>query len=244
MLAIDFCLVAMLVVFSLFWAWQQFMESPPYVDPERYPVRGIDVSAHNGDIDFNAVRADGMEFVFIKASEGENFKDASFRRNFDKAKKAGMHIGAYHFFRFDRDGVNQAVNLLDAIGDRHPDLGIAVDVETAGNMEGYSIGYLKAQLQAMVDYLNLKGYRVMFYTNRDGYYDFIHEDFRGYPLWICAFTSTPIETDWTFWQFNHRGSVKGIKGNVDLNTFFGSREEWKEFITTSSASNDAQSIFA
>ena len=53
LVAAGFLMVCMLLVFAAIWAYRQFMTSPPYVDPERYPVRGIDVSAHNGVIDMN-----------------------------------------------------------------------------------------------------------------------------------------------------------------------------------------------
>ena len=82
----------------------------------------------------------------------------------------------------------------------------------------------------MVDYLNLLGHRVMFYTNREGYYEYLADTFPGAPLWICGFSENPINAEWTFWQFNHRGRVDGITGDVDLNAFCGSREEWQSFL--------------
>ena len=68
------------------------------------------------------------------------------------------------------------------------------------------------------------------YTNKDGYYDYIYGRLGLYPLWICSFSEVPISAEWTFWQYNHRGRVKGIKGDVDLNVFSGSEKEWVEFI--------------
>ena len=127
--AIGFLVLVVILVFSCIWVWEQYLTTPPYVDPDRYPVRGIDVSSHNGDIDFCKVRTDGYEFAFIKASEGSDFKDKNFKTNYAKAKKAGIKTGAYHFFRFDKDGVDQAINFLKAVGNRRLDLGLAVDVE-------------------------------------------------------------------------------------------------------------------
>ena len=206
------------------------MSSPPYVDPERYPVRGIDISAHNGNVDMERVAADGYEFVFIKATEGVDFKDRNFRVNYDKAEKAGLKTGIYHFFRFDRDGVEQALNLLKAVGKRRPDLGIVIDVEKAGNPDSIPKEKIQSRLTHMVEYLNLLGHRVMFYSNRDGYYEYLADAFPGAPLWICGFSENPIHAEWSFWQFNHRGEVDGIEGDVDLNAFCGSREEWQNFL--------------
>lgn len=228
---VDFAVAALLVVFALFWTGRHFLTAPPYVDRERYPIMGIDVSHHNGMMNLNAAAADGVSFIFIKASEGASFRDVNYRINFDKARHAGLKVGAYHFFRFDKEGVEQAKNLLEAIGDRVPDLGIAVDVESHSNPEGIDPEIVAERLLTMTEYLNLKGHRVIFYTNRDGYYDYIREQFEGYPLWISSFSSVPINADWLFWQYNHRGHVKGIRGDVDLNVFCGSREEWEAFST-------------
>ncbi len=230
MVAGGFLLVCILLVFAAIWAYRQFITTPPYVDPERYPVRGIDVSAHNGNIDFDKVADAGMEFVFIKATEGGDFKDKSFRQNYDNAKRAGLKTGIYHFFRFDRDGVEQAINFLKVVGKRQPELGLVIDIEKTGNPDTIPNETIVRRLSEMVDYLNLLGHRVMFYTNRDGYYDYIAETYPGHPLWICGFTETPINAEWSFWQFNHRGEVDGITGDVDLNTFCGNRAEWQRFL--------------
>lgn len=225
-----FILTLALLILTSVWAWRQFMTSPPYVDPERYPVRGIDVSRHNGMMNLDAAADDGIEFIFIKASEGITHRDENFRINYDKARHAGMKIGAYHFFRFDKDGVEQAKNLLRTIGRRPLDLGVAVDVESHSNPEGIAPETVIQRLSRMVDYLNLRGYRVTFYTNRDGYNDYLAANFPGYPLWICSFSETPINAEWTFWQFNHKGKVSGIRGDVDINVFCGNRKEWDAFL--------------
>ena len=82
--AVGFLLVAAALAFSCFWAYRQFITTPPYVDPQRYPVRGIDVSAHNGLMNLDAAAADGIEFIFIKASEGATFRDQNFRINYER----------------------------------------------------------------------------------------------------------------------------------------------------------------
>lgn len=226
----DFTIVTVVLLCALLWAWHEFMSSPPYVDASRYPVRGIDISSHNGMMNLDAAAADGVEFVFIKATEGSTFRDENFRINYNKALHAGLKIGAYHFFRFDRDGVEQARNLLQAVGIRHLDLGIAVDVESMGNPHDIPVDSVVYRLSQMVDYLNLKGKRVMFYTNKEGYEKYLMNNFPGAPLWICSFNSHPIDAEWTFWQFNHHGHVRGIRGDVDLNVFMGNRDEWQNFL--------------
>ncbi len=226
--AAGFLVLVVVLLFSCMWVWSLYLKTPPYVDPERYPVRGIDVSAHNGDIDFNAVHKDGIDFVFIKASEGTDFKDKNFATNYHNAKRAGMKTGAYHFFRFDKDGVDQAINFLSTTGNHRLDLGLAIDIEQQGNPENVDSTLIADRLTAMVEYLNLLGYRVTLYTNRSGYEKFLMDTFPGYPLWICSFSDHPIDADWSFWQYDHHGKINGIKGDVDLNTFNGSVKEWEE----------------
>lgn len=228
--SLGFPLVAILLVLSGIAAFVEFKKSPPYVDTEKYPIRGIDISRHNGMMNLDAARADGYEFAFIKASEGTSYHDENFRLNYDKARQAGMKVGAYHFFRFDCDGVRQATNLLRAVGPRFLDMGLAIDVEEAGNPPGISPALVAERLQKMVEYLNLMGYRVILYSNVKGYYNIVKPADTAGMLWICSFNRTPINEDWTFWQYYHHGKVKGISGDVDLNAFGGSREEWNEFL--------------
>lgn len=228
--SIAFLAVLAALGFASVWAWQQFKTSPPYVDPERYPIRGIDVSSHNGLMNLDAAAAEGIEFIFIKASEGDTFRDENFRINYEKASHAGLKIGAYHFFRFDCGGVSQGRNLLKAIGSRKLDLGIAIDIEKAGNPDDVDSTLIVQRLYAMVDYLNLSGYKVCIYSNREGYYDYVNNALPGACLWICSFHPVPIEAEWTFWQYYHHGKVAGIRGDVDLDVFCGSRVEWNNYL--------------
>lgn len=223
-----FLLVSLLLVASIWWAWREYITTPPYVDEEQFPIRGLDLSAHNGYANLNAAAAEGYEFVFLKASEGVNFRDENFVLNYNKARHAGMKVGAYHFFRFDKDGIDQAKNLLKCVGRRKLDLGFVIDVEEYGNAKDVPLDSIKSRLQLMTDYLNLQGHRVMFYSNREGWKKFLLPEFEGFPLWICQFTEeNATRSDWTFWQYNHRGKVAGIRGNVDINAYHGSRDEWE-----------------
>lgn len=225
-----FLLAAALLVWSAYAAWMHFRTTPPYVDRDRYPVLGIDISAHNGMMNLYAAAEDGVEFIWIKASEGESFRDRDFRLNHQKAGDAGIKRGAYHFFRFDKDGVSQAINLLDAVGGRKLEMGVAIDVESSGNAGDIPVETVKERLAAMVDYLNLRGFSPTLYCNKRDYYEYLDESFPGSRLWICSFSEDPIAEEWKFWQFNHHGRIDGITGNVDLNVFGGSRNEWLDFL--------------
>lgn len=218
--AVWFLLVSLILAGAGWWAWHEYVTSPPYVDPERFPVRGFDISAHNGYANFQAAADAGYKFVFIKASEGVDFRDENFVLNYKKARHAGLKTGAYHYFRFDRDGVEQAQNFLKVVGTRHFDLGLAIDVEDAGNAKNVPVDSIVDRLERMVEYLNLCGRRVTFYSNRAGYEKYLIDRFPGFPLWICQFSDNSTNTDWTYWQYDHHGRIPGIKGEVDLNAYF------------------------
>lgn len=230
--AILFVGVSAMLVFTSIWAYHKFMTSAPYVSMERYPVRGIDVSRHNGMMNLDAAAADGIDFIFIKASEGEQLRDENFHINYEKAGHAGLKRGAYHFFRFDKDGIAQGQNFVKAIGHNPLELGVVIDIEESGNAKGIPHDSIMMRLADMVEYLNMRGYRVMFYTNRDGYEDFLMNNYTDMPLWICHFSSVPFDADWTFWQFDHHGKVDGIPGEVDMNVFVGSRKDWEAYLNT------------
>lgn len=208
------------------------------IERERYPICGIDISAHNGKIDFSGIVADSIDFVMIKATEGTNFKDSKFHDNYRMAREAGLKVGAYHFFRFDTDGEMQGLNFIHTIRGKHFDFPLVIDIEEWGNTKNTSTQLIVERLQALIDHLETECYSVMLYTNKDGYSRFIRNRFEDYPLWICSFTDPPLDDDerWTLWQYSHWGVVDGCDHVVDLNTFNGSREHWDSWINNNSTS--------
>lgn len=190
------------------------------IDPATYPVRGIDISAHNGRVAFDSVAAAGYSFVYIKASEGATWHDARFEENYRAARTAGLAVGAYHFFRFDVTGWKQGVNLLSALRGADLDLPVAIDIEESGNPADYNVDEIIENIADMISVLERAGRPVILYTNKKGYVKFVKRHFDDVPLWICSFTDPPIaeRTRWTLWQHSHEGSVSGVSGPVDLNT--------------------------
>nr|MBK9653263.1 hypothetical protein [Bacteroidota bacterium] len=82
------------------------------IDKIKYPITGIDVSKHTGKIDFQKVKEQSIDFVFMKSREGENYKDETFEKNYLGAKESGILFGVYHFFRFNKSGKKQAINFV------------------------------------------------------------------------------------------------------------------------------------
>lgn len=202
-----------------------------YPDPALYEVRGIDISAHNGDVDFGRVRGQGFDFVIVKTTEGGNFRDRRYVDNLRRAREAGLRTGAYHFFRFDTPGYMQALNFAAAVKGRDLDLPLVIDIEEWTNPNQQATPLVVTRLTEMIDCLEEEGYRVMLYTNKNGYNRFLRELPRSMPLWICSLGSEPAGTEWTLWQATHSGRVDGIDHPVDISAFRGSRSEWEDFLS-------------
>ena len=200
------------------------------VPRSRFPVKGIDVSHHNGDIDFRAVAADSVEFVLIKATEGIDHVDSCMVRNYDRAVAAGLKVGFYHFFRFNRGGVRQGRHFLSAVSGRPVDMPLVIDVETANNPK---TDYYRVvgRLRDMIGFLRRKGLRVMIYCNGKTYDTYIRGNFDDAELWLASESVPGAKGDRReLWQHSHAGHVRGISTPVDVNTFNGSRREFLSWL--------------
>ncbi|MBR6746772.1 MAG: hypothetical protein IKL83_05280 [Muribaculaceae bacterium] len=217
---IAIAITAIVAVCGVIHAYRQYIANSPTIEPDAnlYPIRGIDISAHNGVIDFEKVKNAGYQFAIIKATEGTDFKDAMFIDNLRQARQAGLKVGAYHFFRFDTDGYLQALNLLHSLRHRKLDFPIAIDIERFGNPDGHQASIIISRLQDMITCLEKEGVDIILYSNKDDYDKYLKGKFDNYPLWICTFTEPEPNLNWDIWQYSHRGKIDGIKGDVDLNT--------------------------
>lgn len=202
-------------------------ESKEVVCPEGDTVFGIDVSYYQGTIDWDAVAADGVEFAFVRVSDGLGYPDSQFDANWQGAADAGILRGVYQFFRSDEDPVEQANYLLTQMGTLGDgDLPPVIDVEST---DGQSASTIASNVQAWIDTVETATGRMpIIYTGSYFWQDNVGSDaFSSYPLWTAHYgVSCPnIATqwdDWTFWQYSSSGSVAGISGNVDTNWFNGS----------------------
>lgn len=232
--------IAVLVGALTWWAYKNrtdifhWWRGEIVIDRNKYPILGIDVSSHNGDIDFQKVKDDGYAFVIIKASEGIEHHDSRFATNYDKARAAGLKVGAYHFFRKKTDGLNQAKNFLETIGWRKLDLPLVVDVEDWSNDNHIKDDRTQKNLDDMIDNLRSRGHKVMIYTNGDGYKKYIKDGQININLWLCSFKQPDKirHIPHQMQQYSHWGRVRGIWGDVDLNVFNGSESQWEKWLET------------
>lgn len=216
-------------------AWRVMRGAGSSVEPDRrlYPIVGADLSAHNGRPDFDSL-ATVLDFVYLKASEGNRFRDREFSRSYSETRRTGIPAGAYHFFRFDRDGRSQADNFMSVLAENPCELPPAIDIEEYGNPAQVPTDLIIERLQTMVALMRAAGYEPIVYTNKKGHTRFFRSVFGSDELpglWICSFTNPPLaRTDWLFWQHSHSGSIPGVRGAVDLNTFNGTRTDWAHFL--------------
>lgn len=195
----------------------------PWVEPARwfYEEHGIDVSHHQGRIDWRAVAKDGVKFAFIKASEGGDFVDPRFAENWSGAGKAKIYRGAYHFFTQCRPGKVQAENFIRTVPN-DKSLGFAaIDAEHMGPCRrGGQVKNVAKQLQIFLDRVHRHyGLRPFIYTTREFHDRYLKGKFSGEIFWIRSLVIPPRFRDkqWLIWQYHNRGRRAGIDGPVDLN---------------------------
>jgi lysozyme len=227
------CVLPILLLLApllLFGAWQGFLRFEP--DRGRYPVRGIDVSHHQGLIDWRAVAADDVAFAYLKASEGGDHRDSEFSRNWQAAREAGLAVGAYHYFTLCRTGADQARNFLAATPEAADALPPVVDLEFGGNCGERPDGAaLKRELEAFLAPVEQRAGRPAILYMTDEFRRAYGGVLPDRPQWRRSIVLKPSGGPvWTIWQFHNRGRVAGIQGPVDLNVFKGDRaafDRWR-----------------
>jgi lysozyme len=183
---------------------------------------GIDVSSHQGAIAWDEVAADGIEFVYIKASEGQAWVDASFDRNWDGAAQAGLERGAYHFFTLCAAGEEQARNFLTVAPPEADTLPPAVDVEFPGNCSARPpAAEVAAELDVFIDIVEQAwGEDVLVYVGRQWDEHYPVKDRPARDIWQPSFLVRP-DGAWAIWQLHGWANVDGIDGGVDLDVMSG-----------------------
>ena len=145
-----------------------------YPETAEYPVRGIDVSHHQGQIDWQAVKDSGIQFAYIKATEGEDFRDPQFSTNWREAQNSGIARGAYHYFTFGTPGRDQALNFIAAVPRDENALPPVVDFEFAGNSQRLPRAELLESLKAFLDTVeDYYGQRPVLYVTKDSFAEYL-----------------------------------------------------------------------
>ncbi len=236
-----YIILLIVLLFLLIWGILQlrnyFSPKGISIDKSIYPITGIDISKHTGIIDWQKIKRQKISFIYIKATEGQDYIDPNYYINLTHALKANIKVGEYHFFRFNKAGKVQAQNFLSHALHDPGKLPPVLDVEEWGNLPIYkSNKEIKAEIRKYLLIVeSTLNCRIIIYTNMDSYNRFIKGEFLKNPIWICTFSKKPKLPDgrnWLFWQHAHNGKVDGINGNVDINTFNGDETSWNRYAST------------
>jgi len=209
---------------------------------------GIDVSHHQGIINWTQVYNDGKVFAFVKSTEGFTYDDPRFVTNMNNGHNAGVVMGAYHFARPDNNSAhNEATHFVNVAGNYIGQgfLPPVLDLENPNSNTHLTQLFSSAQLTNwvqtwMTDVENATGVRPIIYTNRN-LAQYLQSSLNTYDMWIARPGTSPT-TDpgnmgyWTTWkikQYSWDGNVAGISGNVDLDSFHGTVDDFNTMIGTS-----------
>lgn len=224
-----------LVFFLLVWNGVILLNRP---SEAVYPVRGVDVSSYQGDIDWEVLSGQGIQFAFIKATEGSGFVDEHFAYNYAGAQKNGLRTGAYHFFSYDSPGEAQAENFIRTVEKTEGMLPPVIDIEFYGDKEANPPAReaVQEQLDAMIKKLE-EHYAVkpILYATEKSYQLYIDGAYDEYDIWIRNVITAPALSDgrkWTFWQYTNRARLDGYQGEeryIDLNVFCGDLKEFERY---------------
>ncbi len=204
--------------------------------PSRYGVHGIDVARYQDNIDWRTARANGVNFAFIKATEGGDRVDAQFDSHWRGAAAAGVARGAYHFYYFCTSPEDQARwfirnvprgNMLPPVLDMewNPLSPTCAHVRPPGDE-------VRDQMRRFMKIITAHyGQRPIIYTTPKFFQENDLGRIRDHEFWLRSTAKTPAEAypgqSWAFWQYTATGTVPGIAGAVDLNVFSGTRDAWQ-----------------
>jgi len=245
-LIIPACLILIMVLIIKAPGWisefltKQHTAPPPVKSfgilmPKGYSVHGIDVSKHQGDIDWSRVsrmETNGIKitFAFIKATEGITRQDDKFEVNWKQTARNGLLRGAYHFYYPSRDADKQADNFITKVKLSRGDLPPVVDIEYSN---GKSKEVICKDLQVFINRLEKKyAVKPIIYTNINFFNLYLKGSFNQYPLWIAGYFDhdrfyNEFNTPWILWQHSESGKVDGIRGKVDFEVFRGNLDDLK-----------------
>ena len=203
-----------------------------------YTVKGVDVSAYQGEIEWHTLASNNISFAYVKATEGSSFVDKKFSYNFEEARKNNLAVGAYHFFSYDSEGKTQAENFIENVVPFDGMLPPVIDLEFYGGNDKNPpkredvTPELKDFISKIEDYYGL---RPIIYVTERSYSLYLSGDYEEYDVWIRNVITKPTLSDgreWTFWQFTSNEILDGYNGKerfIDVNVYKGTKEEFTEY---------------
>lgn len=184
-------------------------------------MKGIDVSVHNGNIDWNKVKADGIDFAILRAGYGrlEKQKDEKFEQNYAGAKAAGLPIGAYwySYAMSPEEAELEADVFLKVIKGKQFEMPVYFDLE---EKKQFDLGKEKvsAIMRAFLERVESAGYFTGLYGSASPLFTHTADDIKShYTIWLAHWVDkTNYSGAYAVWQYSAKGKVNGITGSVDL----------------------------
>lgn len=202
--------------------------------PDGYSVYGIDISHHQGKINWEKFKEENpkelpVKFIYMKACEGSDHKDTRFDTNWEQAKENNFTRGAYHYFSPYSTGLAQAEMFIKTVKLENGDLPPMIDVEEKPENKTTFMQELKIFITKIEEHYGMKPIIYSSKKYKKRYLD--DKFFDRYPTWIAHYYVDSLEVDqnWTFWQCSDRGRLPGISKNVDINIFNGTDETIESF---------------
>ena len=203
---------------------------------KKYPVRGVDASHYQGQMNWERIAEQGITFAFLKATEGSGTVDDCFAENWKNARAAGLYVGAYHFFSFDSSAATQADNYCAVVPDDEDALPPVIDLEFYRSENLPRPDAVRESLRILLARMRgVYGKKPIIYTTKECWETYLRDTELDYTLWIRSIFTTPshaLTPEWTFWQYNPRGMLDGYSGGdvrIDLNTFRGTEADFRKF---------------
>lgn len=204
------------------------------------PIQGIDVARYQENIDFRTTFQSGIHFVFMKATEGKDYVDPNFRANWVRAREAGMPRGAYHFMTWCSLASEQAAWFVANVPNDADALPPVLDLEWNNHSScktkpnrADALEKIRVMLEAMERHT---GKLPIIYTDMNFHRDVLEGEYFPNAFWLRSTAAEPHERyrnrTWTFWQWTQTGVVRGVKGEVDRNAFYGNQNDWITFLLT------------
>ncbi len=192
-------------------------------------IVGIDVSHHQGDIDWDAVADGGVDYVYIKATEGKTFTDKMYARNRDLARKAGLLVGAYHFYSMKSTPEEQFKNFKRSCPKGSTDLIPMIDVEFVGKLTTVQLSDLGKGSKRLADLMeDYYGKKPLIYCSPDVYNWCIYKRFSDdYVLMLGhphpTYPAIKGSKHYDIWQYTYKGRIKGVAQVFDMHKFHKKR---------------------
>lgn len=206
-----------------------------YDEGELASYVGIDVSGHNEDIDWTAVKNSGVDFAMLRiggrgyGQEGSLYDDSYFRQNLREAKAAGLWVGAYFFSQAvtAEEAEEEAEYAISILRGASLDYPLAFDWEIIEGVDNPRTDNISPQTltdcaRAFCDRVKQAGYIPALYTGSQlAYYKYDLGQLSDIDIWYAFYNDTPaLYYNYTMWQYSCTGQVEGIQGNVDMNICF------------------------